>query len=725
METIRRTVPLKDKELLVLHNERQSFLFNSLLGILPIPASNKNWEEIMCAGYNTKSQQLEAVVNIKQSSGYSGGLCSPGSTEYVRFFVDFKDGAGFQDLGYTTFKVADIPDSSPATLHPISYMAFLSIDEAKHRRFTACSQAVIPTVRVVLSWNVAPTSNPNQTPHYGNVINVDIQLSRPLLLFPFQLASIVKDQSFLELIDADEPIKLKKPFAENADIIISQNREAGVPDTRTFYTSAGSLLNPALNFTKAASSFSFKNLVKDTFDINKLLPFLTVDITKADTTFEELTCVGLNPAFDRLGAIIHVKKNNGFSGNLCSNGSREHVAFWADWDNDGVFDEYLGTVSVNVYDIANTPTGGLYYNVMLPLDTSNRLRACSAPNIIRVRAVLSWESLPSTTNPNQLNHWGNYVDAHVQLRPVNGQGNNGIFAAIEFVGGATRSLIHQSSSALENLYQFATFSPAIYNNRPWGGAISFSGKIDRNGYNGVVRYRILYKKFGEPEASFQPVSTTETFYLDNLSDSLPFYAHSQSNPFGWYEYDENPATHIYNVNNLLATWQAGSLTDGAYTIRFVTEVSGIETTIDQFSIVVCNKRMEISPTANTSVDLSKDLDLVIDGGDCHSYTPNDAIINGHLRAVHPYFADWSMQLEPASHNHFGIAPSPASRTYSSYGDNGDGNAPWTLNTEINSDTKLDPCGYTISISAHTRVILNSSLDFPQYAPKAVGFAKLP
>jgi hypothetical protein len=136
--------------------------------------------------------------------------------------------------------------------------------------------------------------------------------------------------------------------------------------------------------------------------------------------------------------------------------------------------------------------------------------------------------------------------------------------------------------------------------------------------------------------------------------------------------------------------------------------------------MVCNTGMSVSPTANTVIDFTKDLDLVIDGGDCHSYTPASPGIMGHLRAVHPYFASWSLELQPTSHTN-GALPVPVSRSHSAIGDNGDTNAPWTLDT-----TPLDPCGYTVSLHARSRVILNSSPGyFPYYGPKAVGFAKLP
>ena len=78
--------------------ERNSFLLANVLA--PQKArSITHWEEITCLGFNPQMQRMEAVVSIKQSTGYNGNLCSAASAEYVRFYVDFKDGNGFVDMG--------------------------------------------------------------------------------------------------------------------------------------------------------------------------------------------------------------------------------------------------------------------------------------------------------------------------------------------------------------------------------------------------------------------------------------------------------------------------------------------------------------------------------------------------------------------------------------------------------------------------------------------------
>src|ERR1035437_8006131 len=58
-----------------------------------------SYEQLTCVGYNPDTGNMEATFSIKKSVGYSGNLCAPGSFEYVRFYLDFHDGAGFIDQG--------------------------------------------------------------------------------------------------------------------------------------------------------------------------------------------------------------------------------------------------------------------------------------------------------------------------------------------------------------------------------------------------------------------------------------------------------------------------------------------------------------------------------------------------------------------------------------------------------------------------------------------------
>src|SRR5689334_19725543 len=168
--------PLIDKEL-----ARKKFLFKQIS--IPIATQSTTfWEELTCVGYNPKARRIEGIVSLKQSSGYSGTVCNPSTKEYVRFFVDFKDGSGFHDVGFTSFNACDISDAPPGPQHPLMYMTQLSIDDEKYRKLLDCNKAVIPTVRGILSWNSIPPSNPNFVPYYGNVKDVNVQLERKTII---------------------------------------------------------------------------------------------------------------------------------------------------------------------------------------------------------------------------------------------------------------------------------------------------------------------------------------------------------------------------------------------------------------------------------------------------------------------------------------------------------------------------------------------------------------
>ena len=59
----------------------------------------------------------------------------------------------------------------------------------------------------------------------------------------------------------------------------------------------------------------------------ELSPYKPIKFLQGDTSFEEVICTGLNPPYDRLEAIIRIKRPNGYSRNAtsASPGSFEYV----------------------------------------------------------------------------------------------------------------------------------------------------------------------------------------------------------------------------------------------------------------------------------------------------------------------------------------------------------------------------------------------------------------
>src|SRR4030095_3941947 len=138
---------------------------------------------------------------------------------------------------------------------------------------------------------------------------------------------------------------------------------------------------------------------------------------KANTSYEEIECLGLDYKKEFLVATIKIKKPYGYLGNLCTKGSKEYVSFWADWDNHCKW-TFLGIKEINVHDLETSfPADGIYYSAVMPVDLSNHRNICNKPKISRIRVVLSWNIPPSMTDPDDLQYWGNILDAHVQIKP--------------------------------------------------------------------------------------------------------------------------------------------------------------------------------------------------------------------------------------------------------------------------------------------------------------------
>jgi len=132
----------------------------------------------------------------------------------------------------------------------------------------------------------------------------------------------------------------------------------------------------------------------------------------SDTTYEELHCVGFQPALNRLEAVVHVNQSTGYGGDVCSSGSREYVRFYLSYDNGATWQDQ-GSVSFAVYDVpGNKP---LEYAATLELQPPPAEKLCFIQNLPKVRAILSWNNDPPPNTPAFTPVWGNVVDAHIQI----------------------------------------------------------------------------------------------------------------------------------------------------------------------------------------------------------------------------------------------------------------------------------------------------------------------
>ncbi|HEX8172745.1 MAG TPA: hypothetical protein VF824_19565 [Thermoanaerobaculia bacterium] len=708
---------------------RQQVLALSTFNGLQIGTGITSWEELGCVGYNPELSLLEATVTIKRSSGYSGGLCAAGSTEYVRFFVDYEDGAGFQDAGIGTVQVHDIPDDDPGPQHPLRYLVQLPLDADPHRKL--CRTAVLPKVRAILSWNTPPSTDPNATPVFGNRVDTRVQLKPRLGFLPIDAVNAgVLDANIGATLGPATFLKFK-PVQPDFLSKAQMYTEARAEHRLAFAASQPQTLAALKPLAPTNVTFNEGLLKALKIDLSKLIAALN---DKANVDYEELTCVGLNPARDTLGAIVRVKKAVGYSGSLCELGSQEHVAFWADWNNNGSFD-YLGTASVEVHDVPHTDA--IDYAVQLPTPKIlQHLKKCANVNVIRIRAVLSWSSLPSTTDPWDLNTWGNRVDVLVQLRP--GQsGGLGITHLLYDIGNVTMENIDPAT----HLAYPGTPGPSTY--RPWGGAIRIGGRIYGTGTPGSVHYRLRVRKSGT--SAWTTLVNPFTIELMHPLPSDPLYPKEfvtvNADANGWRPYLENPTAPfpILERTALLGWWNTGAAEQGTYDIQLQYTDSNVAsgpiviTGEQTVTIEVNNKDFTTSPNWGTSIDTAYDVDIVIQGGDCKLYPHGTDLsgtplrLDGRVKVIHPYFSQYTLDLQPSTHVNAAqtringvVTTVRACTALSDHGDDGSGGVTglWSI---VNAAT-IDPCGYTVLLRAWDRTIRNSNGGSTFFTSKAVGFA---
>ena len=428
------------------------------------------YERLVCVGLNPVYNRLEAVVQVNQNTGYGGDICSFGSREYVRFYVDlFNDGV-WHDVGLASVGVHDIPGKKP-----LCYA--VRRDFSPFKKF--CVFENIVRVRAILQWDAAPPANtPGYSPIWGNVVNVHVQIQPSafwlwgdLLKYLKPIASKIPDPIGPVIDELDPAVKLTA--IEPQPLTLLQKKELyknkNVPVHRFAFQEAHQLLklsNPNALALAGQSPLTEAGLsVSDLGElIGKFLP------TDGDTTYEQLRCVGLYPEFGLIEAVLTVKAATGFSGPLCSSGSTEYIAFWIDFQ-DGAGFQYMGTSTVNVHDLTTIKEDGVQYRgvpqeglVQIPGSLRCRPASCPAPG------HPSWETPPPPANPNYVPVSGNREECLVQLYPSALVGH---VPLIETVGDIGVNDIGAAGLATGD-GQIGHFSVL---DSPFGGVVTITGHI--------------------------------------------------------------------------------------------------------------------------------------------------------------------------------------------------------------------------------------------------------
>lgn len=669
---------------------------------LPAPVFVKvgdtTYEELTCLGYNPDTEILTAIVRIKQSAGYMGGPCSPGSREYVRFYLDYGDGT-WVDHGAASFEIHDLGFTDP-----LCYAVSVKI---KPKRKSCCGdKPVLPTVRAILSWNVAPPANqPNWAPIWGNRLERDIQIEPRspwlcLILDKIDIEGIQKINPDLlaklnGLIEDAGPAP--KPIAPLSQQIGKKDRGDTAHVARLVYPMLASM---AANPEAPADLSALKSWKQIEIDIDKIGDIIFAP--NFNTTYEELRCVGLDRDLSLLHGIVQVKRPNGYSGGLCTQGSREYIAFYLDFGSGW---EYQGTTFVDVHDVG-VPRGGLWYQASLPVNLDKHRQEWCRTGRARIRGILSWAVPPAPNDANHVPVWGDREDCWIEVRPwpkgvIPGQTT----PVLEAIGRMAVAQIDGAGFANGGSVG-GTFTAK---DAPFGGIITMSGII-ANPSNLSLQYRVMVKAPSDAVAKAQ----TKTFGISVttvIGSTVTFSSQSQIAVGDWFTYvpQNGPAVFKSVAESLLYVFQATE--QGLHTVYLQVREAGA-------SVILATSGVEAFFVDNSAP--VADVTITSGGGNCSKFKVGEVLV-GTYSMSDAHSGGLSLSVTPAAAASGGLLaitsvvpaaplppllPGPSASNSLSYPlrlTTSGASGQWELDT-----TGMKPCGYNIRIVANDRTIVNSS-----------------
>jgi hypothetical protein len=637
--------------------------------VLPI-SGNTHYEELGCVGYHPQQQKLAGVVYVYQTSGYGSGICGGGSTEFVRFYLSFDNGASWIDQGMTSFQAYDIAAGTEGSKR-LEYA--VSLAATPPRKFCFVGNHLI-RVRAILSWNNPPPPNqPNWVPVWGNAREATIQVEPRRLFFPTDLlkeAKVKLPNGIGELLDLDAPIAPKQKALGAQELAIAY-KDKGVPMHRFAFKELSAFATGKSLLSAELLQQQLPQLQIDPSIIDVLFPK-----TDGDISYEELTCIGLDPnSPDTLVGVVKVKKASGYSGGPCTQGSREYVSWWADIDNNGSFETFLGTAEVRVYDLDNIPPEGVHYAVRLPVDLGKYRKDCHAgPVVLKIRATLSWNAPVPGNNPNHVPTWGNREETLIHVAPTTGVPAG----RISHIGSVLTPFIDDVSGLTLPGAQFAHNGLTLPDACPFARRVTLRG-FAVEGFKYKVEV-VPVDAANVPTGAPTPVVTSLTLERQNLTT---------------YTHNADPATKLFeykgftdNINTTLAHWDTTGDDRWLVTLQVY----------DSANNPVGLPDKQVVQLHNSAPDVFK-ATIFAGAGDCGKF-PVGSVLQGNFVARDVYLSGYNLTIDPpVNATPIGV-PVPSAGTTNTVPLPGDA---WSLDT-----TGMRPCGYVLRVTASNRAIVNSA-----------------
>ena len=672
---------LTEKQLLVARQEFMPYLAMSNKGLskLKLKTSlnffkqqfNTTYESIGCVGYNPTFKQLTATINIKKSTGYSGGLCTNGSYEYVRFYMDYQDGDGWEDMGYVGVNVHDIPtqkDCSDKDEKPISYTVRLNISPKKK----LCTTPNLPLVRAVLSWNSVPAANdPDLTDGtyvWSDKKDVQVQIE-PLKFFIPNFPLIELDDLFNTAI-LNPDISFNKLANINPNLKDAlQNAKKGIVPKAYNFAELNKLYkkekigperfgHAILKQAQASLQLNAVTEISDLFELNDFnFPDILVNWNNlnCNTNYEQLLCVGADYNQEALVGTLKIKKPSGYSGNLCSTGSKEYVSFWIQKEDNCQW-VHAGTTFVNAYDIANIPSDGIHYSVVLPYNFDALKQSCENPQVLKVRAILSWNTPPEGFN---CSNYGNVIESYVQLQPQAQAGNG---PKLVSVGGVSTDFIDNLSGLTLGGAKFGFNMHNVLEDSAFAGTIVIQGLT--NTYAGQ-KYKIKTTNLNTGDVSY----VNNTLTLEGYNEVTGLTTYTSVIPVAdEYTYFGDQI----NIYNVIARFNPGT------NDKLLIELEHNNMVVDSQIIQMDNQ----NPILTLNID---------NYGNC-SHFKKGAIISGNYNVEEVHLSNFNLKTTAANANSLSLKSTTA-------GDPTNGSFSFVASNNKN-------CG-NITLSATPKTVVNS------------------
>jgi hypothetical protein len=304
------------------------------------------------------------------------------------------------------------------------------------------------------------------------------------------------------------------------------------------------------------------------------------------------------------------------------------------------------------------------------------------PKTARIRAVLSWQTPPSTTDPYAVPVWGGHFETLILVPP--GDPISGGGPQLDTIGSMDLAEIDNGTGLASGPAVAVGFTA---DKSPLGGQIWFTGLVVNRAGTQFGGPGIYYRIWIFSNGSWSFMNTTFTVWKTVFGSPPVAVVQSPQNlgstwGDGWYPYLEDSGALTSIAQNTLGFWPSVG-DDQAWIYLEAKDGLGV------LGVATVPKLIQLDNTVPTDA-----ISITSGGGSCGDFKVGDPISGDYSAGDNEALSSVSFSLEPFPKAISHVVTSPPSDTFQS--------GTWSLDT-----TGLAPCGYVVHLEAYDRTIVNS------------------